>query len=427
MISAPLSAPPVATDDVFGNVREDTSVDVIFVDEGEFDTDPAVNDSPFFVSISDLPSIGQDDINSLGAQINSLVFGFDPDVDGSIAGIAVIANPVTKEGDWEYSSDGGTTWAAIGRVNDTGSAQAISLTSKLRFNPAAGFNGVAPALSIRLLDDTHSSFSDITASAVFLDTSTNDGTTGISFAVGMLGISVISSTENTQEDTSNWSDAVVPVTADDVLINMTSTGITFDAVAITFSGAAGQNSYTGKGSVDMVVMGDGNGTIDNIGAGDIVYGQGGDDEFEITNVTGTGFKQIDGGEGFDTLLLSGNIDLTELQSIDNIERIDINGGTGMDQVTLDIADLIDMVDDNSLDYLLTGGAEKLLIDSDANDAVILNGQDLSDISGGTRAAAGITSDYADINIEGENYIKFVHAGLDLELYVHSDLVDDTPL
>jgi len=86
-----------------------------------------------------------------------------------------------------------------------------------------------------------------------------------------------------------------------------------------------------------------------------------------------------------------------------------------------------MVDDNSLDYLLPGGAEKLMIDGDATDTVILNGEDLSDISGGTLAAAGITSDYVDVNIEGENFIKFSHAGLNLELYVHSDLVDDTPL
>jgi|TARA_B110000196_G_scaffold183316_1_gene157032 hypothetical protein len=42
-------------------------------------------------------------------------------------------------------------------------------------------------------------------------------------------------------------------------------------------------------------------------------------------------------------------------------------------------------------------------------------------------AAGIISDYVDVNMEGENFIKFSHAGLNLELYVHSDLVDDTPL
>ena len=77
--------------------------------------------------------------------------------------------------------------------------------------------------------------------------------------------------------------------------------------------------------------------------------------------------------------------------------------------------------------VLPGGSEKMIIDGDATDTVILNGQDLSDISGGTLGDAGITSDYMDVKIDGENYIKFVHAGLDLELYVHSDLVDDTPM
>jgi hypothetical protein len=33
-----------------------------------------------------------------------------------------------------------------------------------------------------------------------------------------------------------------------------------------------------------------------------------------------------------------------------------------------------MVDDNSLDYLLPGGAEKLMIDGDAADTVILTGR-----------------------------------------------------
>ena len=199
--------------------------------------------------------------------------------------------------------------------------------------------------------------------------------------------------------------------------------ITLDAVDTTYGTASttGDDTHTGSGTVDIVVTDDGNDTVNNIGsAGDIVYGQDGDDKVEIVDNL---FKRID---GIDTLLLSTSIDLTGLDGLVNMERIDMTNASP-DTLQLHIGDLVSFVGDNSLDFMLPGGSEKMIIDGDATDTVILNGQDLSDISGGTLAAAGITSDYIDVNIDGENYIKFVHAGLDLELYVHVDLVDDTPM
>tara|TARA_E500000331_G_scaffold358329_1_gene424361 strand:+ start:890 stop:1579 length:690 start_codon:yes stop_codon:yes gene_type:complete len=202
--------------------------------------------------------------------------------------------------------------------------------------------------------------------------------------------------------------------------------ITLDAVATTcgIASTTGDDTHTGSGAVDVVVTDAGNDTVNNIGsAGDIVYGQDGDDKVEIVDNL---FKRIDGGDGIDTLLLSTSIDLTGLDGLVNMERINMTNAAP-DTLQLDIGDLVSFVGDNALEYMLPGGSEKMIIDGDATDTVILNGQDLSDISGGTLGDAGITSDYMDVKIDGENYIKFVHAGLDLELYVHSDLVDDTPM
>ena len=138
-------------------------------------------------------------------------------------------------------------------------------------------------------------------------------------------------------------------------------------------------------------------------------------------MNGTGFKQIDGGEGFDTLLLSGNIDLTGLQSIDNIEHIDMTNGTGTDSVTLNLADLIDMVDDNSLDWILPNGENKLIITGDEGDNVTLDGVSLTNLAfvpfGGTLES--------DPFGDGEGYYLFVDAGSKLELYIHQDLVTFT--
>ncbi|HAK51866.1 MAG TPA: hypothetical protein DCM54_08190, partial [Gammaproteobacteria bacterium] len=99
--------------------------------------------------------------------------------------------------------------------------------------------------------------------------------------------------------------------------------ITLDAVATTcgIASTTGDDTHTGSGAVDVVVTDAGNDTVNNIGsAGDIVYGQDGDDKVEIVDNL---FKRIDGGDGIDTLLLSTSIDLTGLDGLVNMERINM--------------------------------------------------------------------------------------------------------
>ncbi|MDA1302088.1 MAG: hypothetical protein O2868_18670, partial [Proteobacteria bacterium] len=133
---------------------------------------------------------------------------------------------------------------------------------------------------------------------------------------------------------------------------------------------------------------------------------------------------VDGGPGIDSLLVE-SIDLTGVTSISNIEQIDMTNGSP-DTLQLDMADLLSFVGDNELDNILPNGQTKLVIEGDGSDTIILDGQDLGNISGNV-LPPGVTSDFTAQDYFGtsEQYIKFVSIGI--ELYVHEGLVDPDPL
>ncbi len=70
------------------------------------------------------------------------VFGryYNVDVSGSTPGIAVTSLTGTKNGLWQYSLDGGTTWLAMGKVSAK-AALLLSGSDRVRFRPNAGFAG----------------------------------------------------------------------------------------------------------------------------------------------------------------------------------------------------------------------------------------------------------------------------------------------
>ncbi|NUB18323.1 hypothetical protein GBZ26_03655, partial [Azospirillum formosense] len=69
---------------------------------------------------------------------------------GRVIGIAVVANPETPFGVWQYSVDGGA-WLAVGVVGD-GAALVLPGSALLRFLPAANWNGVAPSRGLRAVN-----------------------------------------------------------------------------------------------------------------------------------------------------------------------------------------------------------------------------------------------------------------------------------
>ena len=100
----------------------------------------------------------------------------------ALAGIAITGNAATAaQGEWRYSTDGGTTWTAIATTG-LGDTTAIILPSSamLRFVPAGGFVGTPGALQVRLID---TSGGPVAFSAA-ADVTINGGTSAISSLPG---------------------------------------------------------------------------------------------------------------------------------------------------------------------------------------------------------------------------------------------------
>jgi len=149
---------------------------------------------------------------------------------------------------------------------------------------------------------------------------------------------------------------------------------------------------------------------------DKLYGRGGDDnlQFDAADLV------IDGGSGIDTLLgASGMIDLTNVSNIEAIDTTDASPTA----LNLNSADLFNVVGDNSLDQLLADGMKKIIINGEVGDTVTLDGNTLWDING---LSGGLSSTYTEETLFGGTYVKFTTlAGIDV--YVHANLVDDTPI
>ncbi|MCP1611143.1 hypothetical protein J2848_002816 [Azospirillum lipoferum] len=69
----------------------------------------------------------------------------------SVVGVAVVANQGSQLGVWQYSVDG-SSWIAVGSVAET-AALVLPGNALLRFLPATGASGQAPALELRAVGD----------------------------------------------------------------------------------------------------------------------------------------------------------------------------------------------------------------------------------------------------------------------------------
>ncbi|PYZ99458.1 hypothetical protein A6K26_009475, partial [Gammaproteobacteria bacterium 2W06] len=145
----------------------------------------AVNDAPVASGDVTLTAVDEDTTDPAGATVSSLVSSsFDDSTDGvaggssadSFAGIAITGYTEDKtKGEWQFSLDGESSWTAVSDGLTDNSALILAAADELRFVPAADFNGAAPDLTVRLLED----LSNFTAGSTG-DVSTNGGETAIS-------------------------------------------------------------------------------------------------------------------------------------------------------------------------------------------------------------------------------------------------------
>ncbi|HMZ53303.1 MAG TPA: cadherin-like domain-containing protein [Nitrospira sp.] len=147
-----------------------------------------VNDAPVLADTA-LSVTVTEDAGVPSGVVGSLVSAFTggiTDVDsGAAKGIAIMGSNETN-GTWYYTTNGGSTWTAVGTVSDTSALLlADNGSTRLYFSPNADYNGTSTAaLTVRAWDQTSG------AVGTKVSTASNGGTTAFSSATDTIDVSV---------------------------------------------------------------------------------------------------------------------------------------------------------------------------------------------------------------------------------------------
>ncbi|MBG6606380.1 BapA prefix-like domain-containing protein [Pseudomonas aeruginosa] len=138
-------------------------------------------------------------------------------------------------------------------------------------------------------------------------------------------------------------------------ITLPPNGLSLNIGQIDVNGTSGDDVLSGaNGSSEHINGGDGSDLIFNVGTGDHVVAGNGNDTIQIT---ATDFVSIDGGAGFDTLVLANGIDLdynaVGVGTLSNLERIDLGKGDSGSVLTLTAAE-VDAITDANNTLQITG-------------------------------------------------------------------------
>lgn len=205
-----------------------------------------LNNAPSFTAGTSLAAVDEDTPAPAGATVSSL-FGArfsDPDAAltpaDTLGGIALTGNAANAatQGSWEYSTDGGSSWHAVGSVSND-SALLLSTASMVRFLPVANYHGTPGALTAHAVDSTHSGGYSASATRATFDTTSDAGDSAVSAAGVALTTSITSvndapvytstAVSTSRADTSavdNFSTTTGTITASDVDADTLSYGIT---------------------------------------------------------------------------------------------------------------------------------------------------------------------------------------------------------
>ncbi|WHZ26464.1 MAG: hypothetical protein OJF51_001259 [Nitrospira sp.] len=148
----------------------------------------AVNDAPVLTDTALSLTVAEDAGVPSGA-VGSLVSTFTggiTDVDsGASKGIAITGSNQTN-GTWYYTTDGGSTWTAVGSVSNTAALLlADNGSTRLYFAPKANYNGTSSAaLTVRAWDQSSGT------AGTKVSTASNGGTTAFSSATDTVDVTV---------------------------------------------------------------------------------------------------------------------------------------------------------------------------------------------------------------------------------------------
>ncbi|MES2771634.1 MAG: Ig-like domain-containing protein [Pseudomonadota bacterium] len=208
-----------------------------------------------------------------------------------------------------------------------------------------------------------------------------------------------------------------------------STGVFGERTLVSQLGGSGDDTLTGTVASETLVGGLGNDLLISSGGADVLYGGAGDDRFSINADSITKLMsdqvidghraRIDGGNGFDTLSLSGSgltFDLTKIADVlvggsrlESIERIDLGRAAGsQNSLVLSLGDVLDISDNNQLNstngWLGLSAIERrhqIVVEGDVSDQITLSGDGWIKAAGVvTHQENGQTQTYAVYNNVG---------------------------
>lgn len=268
-----------------------------------------VNDRPTGTDTT-LASIPEDSTNPAGATVASLGFGYADATDDqhlidgggnavtAFGGIAIVGNSADAgtQGVWQYSTDGGGTWTAVGTPSDT-SALILPTSASLRFVPVANYNGTPGGLSVRVADSaqTFSANTDIS-------TTINDQTSTWS-TTHTLGTTV--TPQNDAPTLTNT--ATNPTVTENAT---TGSGTSIDPVALLGSGTLSDIDLTTTAVLSAPTFGAGTITVtltDGV-AGDVL---------QVASGVTAGIAGTSGGTGSTPLVIT----LTNTATVADVEAI----------------------------------------------------------------------------------------------------------
>ncbi|MFO0701136.1 MAG: DUF4347 domain-containing protein, partial [Nitrospira sp.] len=228
----------------------------------------AVNDAPVLTDTALTLTVAEDaGPPANGTAVGSLISAFTggvSDVDASaVKGIAITGTNQTN-GTWYYTTNGGTTWTAVGTVSNTSALLlADNANTRLYFAPNANYNGTsAAALTLRAWDQTSGT------AGTKVSTASNGGTTAFSSATDTIDVTVsavndgpvFTSLNGTPAYTENGSAVVL-----DNNVTITDTELTaannFNGATLTLTrngGANSQDVFSATGTLSSITAASGN-------------------------------------------------------------------------------------------------------------------------------------------------------------------------
>ena len=276
---------------------------------------------------------------------------------GKTDGAAVNLTDV-KAGTGGFLIDGASSGAKAGfSVSSAGDFNGDGRDDLLIGAPVAGPNGASSGASYVVFGK-----SDGTS----VDLSELDTVGGLGVVINGVGANDRSGASVSSAGDMNgdgFDDLIIGAAGDDT--NAVDAGASFVVFGGDFTGAATQigttadDNLVGSTAVDVLIGGTRNDTLVGNGGADVLRAGEGDDLIAIGDA---GFAQVDGGNGTDTLRVTGTNQILDLTSnaganVQEIERIDLNGGAN--SLTIDSLDLLGLSGEiNTLRVL--GGATDIV-------------------------------------------------------------------